>query len=363
MAGPGDLEGRPRLPADAVASSGLAHGAGDPSSADGRPTRVTICDVGPRDGLQNESDVLAPAVRAELSNRLAAAGVPRVEAVSFVRGDRVRQMEGAEEVVAALEPRAGTVFAGLVLNERGYERLAATGLSEAHLTLGATESFNRRNANRSVAESIDACRRMVERAREDGRRATVTISVAFGCPFEGEVDPGRVVEIVGALADADEVVLADTIGVAVPREVGELVRRSGAAGVHLHDTRGTAAANALAALEAGATVLDASVGGLGGCPFAPRSSGNVATEDLVYLLEREGVETGIDLDALIGVARWLEDLLGRQLPGRVYRAGPFPTARLGRRRPRPDRRARPPHPPAPGGSARAGGGAGGRSPT
>jgi hydroxymethylglutaryl-CoA lyase/(R)-citramalyl-CoA lyase len=288
-------------------------------------TAVTICDVGPRDGLQNEPDVLAPALRAELCNRLAAAGLPRVEAVSFVRGDRVPQMEGAEAVVAGLLPRDGTVFAGLVLNERGYERLAAAGLAEAHLTLGATESFNRRNANRSVAESIEACRRMIERAHEDGRRATVTISVAFGCPFEGLVDPGLVDEIVGALPDADEHVLADTIGVAVPRQVGELVRRTGAAGVHLHDTRGTAAANALAALEAGATVLDASVGGLGGCPFAPRSAGNVATEDLVYLLEGEGVATGVDLDALIEVAHWLEQLLGRQLPGRVHRAGSFPS--------------------------------------
>jgi isopropylmalate/homocitrate/citramalate synthase len=282
---------------------------------------VTICDVGPRDGLQNEPDVLAAAVRAELCGRLAAAGVPRIEAASFVRGDRVPQMDGAEEVVAALDRREGTVYAGLVLNEQGYDRLAVTELTETHLTLAATETFNERNANQSVEASIAGCERIIGRAHEDGRRATVTISVAFGCPFEGAVDPGRVAEIAARLAEADEIVLADTIGVAVPRQVGALVRRTHAVGVHLHDTRGTAAANALAALDEGGTVLDASVGGLGGCPFAPRSTGNVATEDLVYLLHGEGIETGIDLNALIGVARWMEGVLGRALPGRVYRAG------------------------------------------
>jgi isopropylmalate/homocitrate/citramalate synthase len=279
---------------------------------------VTICDVGPRDGLQNEAVVLAPAVRAELSNRLAAARVPRVEAVSFVRGDRVPQMDGAEEVVAGLHGEA--TFAGLVLNERGYDRLAETSLREAHLTLGATESFNGRNANQTVEESIAACLAIIARARADGIRSTVTISVAFGCPFEGEVDPGRVAEIAERLGDADEIVLADTIGVAVPRQVRDLVGRTGAQGIHLHDTRGTALANALAALAAGATVLDSSIGGLGGCPFAPRSTGNVATEDVVYLLDGEGVETGVDLDALVEISRWLEPQVGHDLPSRVYRA-------------------------------------------
>jgi isopropylmalate/homocitrate/citramalate synthase len=259
-------------------------------------------------------------VRADLCNRLAAAGVPRVEAVSFVRGDRVPQMDGAEEVVERLHERDDTVFAGLVLNEQGYDRLADTALPEAHLTLAATETFNKRNANQTVEESIAACQGLIARAHTIGRRATVTISVAFGCPFEGEVDPGRVAEIARRLKAADEVVLADTIGVAVPRQVKALVRRTRAAGVHLHDTRGTALANALAALEEGVTVLDASIGGLGGCPFAPRSTGNVATEDLVYLLDGEGIETGVDLDTLIAVASWLESVLGRELPGRVYRA-------------------------------------------
>jgi isopropylmalate/homocitrate/citramalate synthase len=265
--------------------------------------------------------VLAPGVRSELCGLLAAARLPRVEAVSFVRRDRVPQMDGAEEVVAALPPRDRTVYAGLVLNEQGYDRLAAAGLPEVHATLGATETFNQRNANQTIQQSILGCQRIVERAHADRRRATVTISVAFGCPFEGSVDPGKVADIAGQLARADEVVLADTIGIAVPRQVKALVRETRADGVHLHDTRGTAAANALAAIEEGVSVLDASVGGLGGCPFAPRSTGNVATEDLVYLLQGEGVETGIDLDVLIGVARWMEGVLGRPLPGRVYRAG------------------------------------------
>ncbi len=259
-------------------------------------------------------------MRADLCNRLAGAGLPRVEAVSFVRGDRVPQMEGAEDVVDRIQQHEGTTFAGLVLNEQGYDRLAETKLEEAHLTLAATETFNKRNANQTVEQSIEACGAIVERAHGDGLRATVTISVAFGCPFEGKVDPGRVVDIARRLRKADEIVLADTIGVAVPRQVRKLVKKTKAQGVHLHDTRGTALANALAALEEGATVLDSSIGGLGGCPFAPRSTGNVATEDLVYLLDGEGIDTGVDLDVLLGIARWLEPQVGRSLPSRVYRA-------------------------------------------
>jgi hydroxymethylglutaryl-CoA lyase len=287
-----------------------------------RRMAVTLCDVGPRDGLQNEPDVLAPPVRAELVRRLAAAGLPRVEAVSFVRPDAVPQMDGAEEVVAALEPRDGVDYAGLVLNERGWERLAATLLDRVNCTLAATETFNRRNGNASLQEALARVLSIVERA---DRPVTVTISVAWGCPFEGEVDPEHVVELAGHLSEADEIVLADTIGVATPGRAARLVRDVGAlgrpVGAHFHDTRNTGVANAWAALEAGATVLDASVGGLGGCPFAPRATGNVATEDLVFTLEREGVETGVDLEALVAVAGWLEGVLGRQLPGRVYQAG------------------------------------------
>ncbi len=291
---------------------------------------MTICDVGPRDGLQNDPRVLEPTVRAALVNRLAAAGLPRIEAASFVHPARVPQMAGAEEVAAAIDRRPGVVYAGLVLNERGYERLRQTQLDEVHFALAATDTFNRRNQNASVEESIQAAAGIVARAHEDGRRATVTVGAAFGCPFEGRVDPGRVLDIASRLAaaGADEVVFADTIGVAVPRMIREIVGRAVATavvpiGVHLHNTRNTGLANAYAAVEAGASVLDASVGGIGGCPFAPRATGNIATEDLVYLLHGEGVETGIDLEALIGVAAWLEGILGRQLEGQVYRAGTF----------------------------------------
>jgi hydroxymethylglutaryl-CoA lyase/(R)-citramalyl-CoA lyase len=290
---------------------------------------VTICDVGPRDGLQNEDRHLDPETRAELVNRLAAAGVPRIEAVSFVNPARVPQMAGAEEVVEGIERRDGVVYAGLVLNERGYDRLAATRLDEAHFAFAATETFNRRNQNASPEESLEAAKAIVDRAHADGIRATVTIGTAFGCPFEGAVDPARVLGFAEELAAAgtDEIVFADTVGVGVPRQVKELVgaavRLGPPVGVHLHNTRNTGFANAYAALEAGATVLDASVGGIGGCPFAPRATGNIATEDLVYMLHGEGVETGIDLDALVDVAAWLETVLERQLPGQVYRAGTF----------------------------------------
>jgi hydroxymethylglutaryl-CoA lyase/(R)-citramalyl-CoA lyase len=291
---------------------------------------VTVCDVGPRDGLQNEAETLAPAVRAELCNRLAAAGLPRIEAVSFVREDRVPQMASAEEVVAGLERKPGVVYAGLVLNEQGYERLRSSGLDEAHVTFAATESFSRRNANVSVDDAVVAAASIVARAADEGIRATATISVAFGCPFEGAVDPERVLALAGEIvaAGAVEVVFADTIGVAVPGQVKDLVRRSQPLdvplGVHLHNTRNTAIACAYAALEAGATVFDGSVGGAGGCPFAPNATGNVSTEDLVYLLHGEGIETGIDLEALIEVARWLETQLGHPLDGLVHRAGRFP---------------------------------------
>jgi hydroxymethylglutaryl-CoA lyase/(R)-citramalyl-CoA lyase len=278
---------------------------------------VTICDVGPRDGLQNEPETFEPAFRAELVNRLAAAGLPRVEAASFVRADAVPQMAGAEEVVAAIERRDGTEYSGLALNEKGYERLTASGLDRVNFTLAATDSFSKRNANQSVAEAHAAAENVIARS---ALPVTLTISVAFGCPFEGRVDPGVVAEIAAGFPTA-EIVLADTIGVATPKQVRELVERTGAPGVHLHNTRNTGYANAVAALESGATLFDASCGGLGGCPYAPRATGNIATEDLVYLFNGEGVETGIDLDALIATSQWLEGALGRRLEGQVYRAG------------------------------------------
>src|SRR4051794_1136652 len=294
-----------------------------------RAVRVTICDVGPRDGLQNEATALSPAVRAELCDRLAAAGVPRVEAVSFVNPERVPQMAGAEEVMAAIDRRPGTIYAGLVLNERGYERTVSAGADEVHYAFPVTDEFCARNQNTTVAAAVETSAGIVARAKDDAVRVTVTLSVAFGCPFEGAVDPRRVLDIAGAVAATgpDEIVLADTIGVGVPSRVDTLVTGVAALGVpvgcHFHNTRNTGFANAVAAVAAGATVLDASLGGTGGCPFAPRATGNIATEDLVYLLHGMGHETGIDLDALIGHAAWLGARLEKDLPGQLHRAGTF----------------------------------------
>jgi hydroxymethylglutaryl-CoA lyase/(R)-citramalyl-CoA lyase len=283
---------------------------------------IVVCDVGPRDGLQNEPDVLPVETRAELVDRLAAAGLPRIEAVSFVRADRVPQMAGAEEVVAAVRRRESVELSGLVLNERGWERFVAAELDRVDVTFAATESFNLRNGNATLVEAVERAEAILDAA--GATPATVTISCSFGCPFEGRVDPGAVAELAARFASRAEVVLADTIGVATPSAVRSLVERASAAGFHGHNTRNTGYASCLAALEAGASVLDASVGGLGGCPFSPRATGNVATEDLVYLLEGEGVETGIDLEALVGVSQWLEGVLGRTLEGYVYRAGRWP---------------------------------------
>ncbi|MDX6450432.1 MAG: hydroxymethylglutaryl-CoA lyase [Gaiellaceae bacterium] len=285
---------------------------------------VTICDVGPRDGLQNEPDTLEPAVRAELVSRLAAAGVPRIESVSFVRDDRVPQMAGAEEVVAASQ-RGGAELSGLVLNERGFERFAQTHLDRVNCTLAATEEFNRRNGNASLEQAIERVNAIVAAANVP---TTVTVSCAWGCPFEGEVDPGAVAGLCERLGAAGELVLADTIGVATPRRVQRLVERVSIlgkpVGAHLHNTRNTGYASAWGALEGGATVLDASIGGLGGCPFSPQATGNIATEDLVWQLEREGVHTGVDVAALVEISRWLEELLGRRLEGSLYRAASWP---------------------------------------
>jgi isopropylmalate/homocitrate/citramalate synthase len=284
--------------------------------------QVLLCDVGPRDGLQNEPEVLPPESRAELVDLLAAAGVPRIEAVSFVRDNRVPQMGGAEEVVELVKSREGVELSGLVLNKRGWERFAAAVLDRVNVTFAATETFNLRNGNATLAEAVARVDAILAAAGDIP--ATVTISCSFGCPFEGRVDPGIVAELAAPYAGRAEVVLADTIGVATPSAVRSLVERTRADGFHGHNTRNTGYANCLAAIEAGSRILDASVGGLGGCPFSPRATGNVATEDLVYLLDGEGVETGVDLDALVRVAQWLEGLLGRTLEGYVHRAGAWP---------------------------------------
>ena len=295
---------------------------------------MEIIEVGPRDGLQNESVLVSTEDKVALIERSIAAGLRRIEATSFVHPGRVPQMADAEAVMAAVPRSADVSYIGLVLNRRGFDRAVAAGVDEVNFVVVASETFSQRNQGMSVAASVENVRGLAADARAAGLRLSVTLATAFGCPFEGRIDPGRVVEHAGrmAAAGADEVMLADTIGAGVPAQVRRLVpeaqRAAGGVpvGLHLHNTRNTGYANAYAGLEQGVTLFDASVGGLGGCPFAPRATGNIATEDLVYLLAGEGVETGVDLDALIGVAAWLGGVLGRELPGLVQRAGGFPQA-------------------------------------
>jgi isopropylmalate/homocitrate/citramalate synthase len=293
---------------------------------------VTICDVGPRDGLQNEAKTLEPAVRAELCDRLAAAGLKRIEAASFVNPKLVPQMAGAEDVMTALHRQAGTSYAGLVLNEKGYERAVAAGVDEVHYAFSAADEFGLRNQNATTEQGLKTALALVARARSERVPITVTLSVSFGSPFDGPVPASRVLSIVEHLmaVPPDEICLADTIGVGVPTQVRELVRGARAlgatVGAHFHNTRNTGYANALVALEEGAVSLDASVGGAGGCPFAPKATGNIATEDLVYMLRGMGVDTGIDLDRLIATSQWLGAELGKELPSMVSRAGDYPAA-------------------------------------
>ena len=295
--------------------------------------KLEIVEVGPRDGLQNEAVVLSVAERLELIQRLEAAGARRIEAVSFVNPARVPQMAGAEEIMAALPREPGRSRIGLVLNQRGWERLKATSCDEANVVVCATDSFGLKNQGADVAAQIQTMHAIAaDRATHGGPPLSVTISVAFGCPFEGEVPLGRVVAIVreAAAAGVSEVALADTIGVADPWAVRKRMAAAREAApdaklrLHFHDTRNTGLANAAAAVEAGADVLDASCGGIGGCPFAPAATGNIATEDLVYMLERAGFDTGLDLDALIATARWVSARLGRPAASALARAGGFP---------------------------------------
>jgi len=295
-------------------------------------SRVEIVEVAPRDGLQNEKQLLATAAKLELIERAYQAGARRIEVTSFVHPERVPQMADAEAVVAGLTSHDDVVYAALVLNERGYDRALAAGIREVNTVVITTETFSRRNQGMSVAESVAAVSRIHARAAADGVRVTVTISAAFGCPFEGEVPLDTLAEVTRHVAaiDADEIVLADTIGVAVPSDVEQriaVVREIGARGAlrgHFHNTRNTAVANVIAAVRSGVTAIDASLAGIGGCPFAPAATGNVATEDLVYALERMGVETGYDLERSIASARWIADELGIEPPGMVVRAGGFP---------------------------------------
>jgi len=294
---------------------------------------IEIVEVGPRDGLQNEKAVLEPAVRAEFVRRLEACGVNRIEAVSFVNPKRVPQMAGAEEIMTALPHQDGRTRIGLVLNQRGWDRAVASGCDEANVVVCATDGFGIRNQGASVAEQVATMAKIAARKAEEGGPAlSMTLSVAFGCPFDGEVSDEKVLAIVGeaAAAGIGEIALADTIGVADPWTVRRRVQAARAAApdarlrLHFHDTRGTGLANAFAGVEAGVRVLDASCGGLGGCPFAPAATGNIATEDLVYMLGRAGFETGLDLDGLIAAGRWVGELVGKPPVSSLSRAGPFP---------------------------------------
>jgi hydroxymethylglutaryl-CoA lyase len=293
---------------------------------------VEIVEVGPRDGLQNEAAILDTAVKAELVRRLAAAGVRRVEAVSFASPRRVPQMADAEGLLAQLPPDPELTCVGLVLNDKGFARARAAGVREVNYVLVASESFSRRNQGLSVEESLATFARIAGAARAAGVRCSATLTAAFGCPFEGEVPLERVVELAdrALAAGAGELVLADTIGVAAPPEVVERIEavRARAGGVplrcHFHNTRNTGIANVYAAYQAGVRRFDASCGGIGGCPFAPRATGNVPTEDVAYLFERMGVSTGLSIPRLIETSLWLERQLGHPVASLVTRAGPFP---------------------------------------
>jgi len=295
--------------------------------------RIEIVEVGPRDGLQNEKSILEVPEKLEFIHRLEDAGARRIETVSFVNPKRVPQMAGAEEISEALPHADGRSRIGLVLNERGWDRCVAAKCDEANVVVCATDGFGIRNQGASVEEQVAAMQAIAARKHaEGGPPITVTISVAFGCPFDGEVSEDQVMRIVRAAADAkvDELALADTIGVADPWRVKQRIEAARTAApdlplrMHFHDTRNTGLANAFASVEAGVTVLDASCGGLGGCPFAPNATGNIGTEDLVYMLERAGYSTGYDLDALIETANWVSGLLGKAPTASVSRAGGFP---------------------------------------
>jgi hydroxymethylglutaryl-CoA lyase len=296
---------------------------------------IELVEVGPRDGLQNEPDIIATDVKLALIERMIGYGARRLEVASFVHPARVPQMADAEAVIAGLPDRPDCTYVGLVLNKRGVLRALATrenrarGIDQIGCVIVASDTFGQKNQGQTIAQGIAETRDMLRFARDEGMRAQVTISAAFGCPFEGEVRHDTVLAIAEELAaeSPEEIALADTIGVGTPFEAGELFGKLGELlgqkipmRAHFHNTRGTGIANAWEAYKAGVRVFDASLGGLGGCPFAPRATGNIATEDLVYMMARSGVESGIDLDAAIAANKWFAGVLGRELPSAVARA-------------------------------------------
>ena len=298
--------------------------------------RIELVEVSPRDGLQNEPEILSTEVKLELIRRAVAAGVRRLEAASFVNPKRVPQMADAEAVMAGVPKDDGVTYIGLVLNRRGFDRAAEAGCKEVNYALVASDAFSERNQGTTVEQGIEVLEDIAAAARDAGIRCSATISAAFGCPFQGEVKPGRVHGLIARCAGLGlfEIGIADTIGVAAPGEVAEMFSEAARLAPearlrgHFHNTRNTGIANAFAAVEAGVHALDASIGGIGGCPFAPAATGNVPSEDLIYMLHRLGIETGIDIEGLIDTALWIETQLGRAVPAMVSRAGNFPPAEL-----------------------------------
>jgi hydroxymethylglutaryl-CoA lyase len=294
--------------------------------------KIELVEVGPRDGLQSEVTRVPTETKVALIQRLVAAGIRRLEVASFVNPKKVPQMADAEAVFAALPRIDGVSYTGLVLNRRGFDRALAAGCRDVGMAVVASDTFNRRNQGVSTEESIAAWLEIARAAHAAGITPHVTISAAFGCPFEGEVDPAHVVQIAVRCAEASpaEIAIADTIGVGVPTQVTDLIGRLRAAvpgmplRAHFHNTRNTGIANAYAAVTAGIHSLDASVGGIGGCPFAPAATGNIPTEDLLYMLDRMGIETDVSIDSLLDTSRWLQEQIGHAIPGMVMKAGVFP---------------------------------------
>lgn len=298
-------------------------------------TSVEILDVSPRDGLQNEATIFSTEDKIDLVNQIIKAGIRRIEVTSFVNPARVPQMADAAEVLAGLPRPEGVLYTGLVMNARGLERALTAKVHEVNIVVVATDTFCGKNQGMTTQQSVEVATGLVAMARDAGIASTITIGAAFGCPFEGEVSIERLKNVIAQVVDAgpDELALADTIGVAVPSDITQRVGISREYApsampirLHLHDTRHTAVANAVAALSAGVSVLDASIGGMGGCPFAPKATGNVATEDLLYLFNRMNIETGISFDRILETTEWLEGKLEKKLPGALLRAGSFPMA-------------------------------------
>jgi hydroxymethylglutaryl-CoA lyase len=297
---------------------------------------VELIDVGPRDGLQNESEILDVDTKLAFIAKLVDAGIRRMEAVSFVNPKRVPQMAEAEEVMAALPKDDGVTYIGLVLNRRGLDRALEAGCREVNYALVASDTFSQKNQGTTIEQAVDVYEEIAVEAKAANVRCSLTISTAFGCPFQGEVPPERVIGLVERVAGDDtyEIALADTIGCAVPSQVSDLfaavmdIAPGARFRAHFHNTRNTGLANCYAAVEAGVQSIDASAGGIGGCPFAPRATGNVPSEDLVYMLDRMGIETGIDIDNLIAAGEWIGEQLGHAVPAMIGKAGIFPPAEL-----------------------------------